>query len=104
MARSNGYNGGLLPGYQQIWKSCDPSMGTGPQQALKRKVGGPPSGSPKQKKPKPVAAVPGVAVPVVARGKGKTSDMHSAAGKADVDATAIAAEAAGDEPTPAAEV
>ena len=25
MARSKGYNGGLLPGYQQIWKTCDPS-------------------------------------------------------------------------------
>ena len=25
MIRSKGYNGGLLPGYQQIWKYCDPS-------------------------------------------------------------------------------
>ena len=25
MVRSKGYNGGLLPGYQEIWKHCDPS-------------------------------------------------------------------------------
>jgi hypothetical protein len=114
MAMSKGYNGGLLPEYQQIWKTCDPStvsleggltlvrgqkgrkrevrivgvrqvaprqpslsltfvclQVTGSQQVFKRRVRGPPAGSPKQKKQKPVAAVPVVAAPVVAGGKGK---------------------------------
>lgn len=44
---------------------------TDPSQVLKRRVGGPQAGSPKQKKQKPVPAVPVVAAPVVAGGKGK---------------------------------
>ena len=38
MAMSRGYNGGLLPNYEDIWETCSSGTGPGPKPAVKRKI------------------------------------------------------------------